>query len=102
VLPAAAYPACSSLPCRTAALLAPPTLQGVEAALPAVREAYAAHGAADNFQLYVEPGCDHCCTEGMWEQVTAFMDKHLLLEQQGQQGQGGGAGGQLAVAATDG
>ena len=77
----------------------------MEAALPAVREAYAAHGAADSFQLYVEPGCDHCCTEGMWQQVAAFMDRHLLLEQQGRgQEQGGGAGSQqpTSPAAADG
>ncbi|KAL4438723.1 hypothetical protein ABPG77_006327 [Micractinium sp. CCAP 211/92] len=57
-------------------------MQGLELALESVRAAYSSLGAPDLFQLYVEPGCGHECTEGMWQQVFAFMDRHLLRSQQ--------------------
>lgn len=47
----------------------PPLGQGLELALESVRAAYSSLGAPDLFQLYVEPGCGHECTEGMWQQV---------------------------------
>lgn len=46
-----------------------PPQQGVELALEAARAAYSRLGAPDSLQLYVEPGCGHECTEGMWRQV---------------------------------
>lgn len=58
-------------------LVPPACLQGVEAALVAAREAYAAAGAADKLQLYIEPGVGHECTNGMWQRSMAFFDAHL-------------------------
>jgi hypothetical protein len=49
----------------------------VELALEAAREAYQRHDALDNLELYVVPGCEHECTDCMWERVAAFMDRHL-------------------------
>ncbi|PSC67583.1 hypothetical protein C2E20_8740 [Micractinium conductrix] len=52
-------------------------MEGVHLALAPAREAYAQAGAADRLELYVEAGTGHECTDGMWRQVSAFMDRHL-------------------------
>ena len=53
-------------------------LQGVKLAMQAAEAAYAQQGAADCLQLFVEAGVEHTCTEGMWRQAFAFLDRHLL------------------------
>ena len=56
-------------------------LEGLRLAVDAARPAYAAAGAPENLQLFVDPGVGHECTEAMWREVDAWMDKHLLLGQ---------------------
>ncbi|GAB4814129.1 hypothetical protein N2152v2_001175 [Parachlorella kessleri] len=60
-------------------------LQGVEVALVPTRATYAALGAADKVQLFVEAGVGHECTATMWAHASSWLDTHLL-------GQAGGEG----------
>jgi hypothetical protein len=53
-------------------------MQGVHLAMEAVQAAYERQGSLDKLQLYVVPDCEHQSTDCMWEQVFAFMDRHLL------------------------
>lgn len=53
-------------------------MQGVHLAMEAVQAAYEREGSLDKLQLYVVPDCEHQSTDCMWEQVFAFMDRHLL------------------------
>ncbi|KAI3431599.1 hypothetical protein D9Q98_004649 [Chlorella vulgaris] len=53
-------------------------MEGVHLAMEAVQAAYERQGSLDKLQLYVVPDCEHQSTDCMWEQVFAFMDRHLL------------------------
>lgn len=53
-------------------------LEGLHLAVAAARTAYEAAGVPENLQLFIDRGVGHECTEAMWQEVDAWMDKHLL------------------------